>query len=214
VSGAGPIRVVVADDHPLYRASVERVLRQHPRTEVVGTAADGEQALQAIRAERPDVAVVDFDMPGLDGSEVLEAVRAQELPTRVLLLSGRLDAGDAYAVLERGAAGVLSKAADEPELLDAILAVARGQTVIGREIQTDLANEIRLRSADDRPVLTDRERQILTRMADGESIPAMAGAMHLSPSTIKSQVEQLYRKLGVSDRAAAVAAAMRRGLLR
>jgi two-component system nitrate/nitrite response regulator NarL len=214
VSDGDRIRVVVADDHPLYRTSVERTLRAHPGTEVVAQAADGVQALEAIRAQRPDVAVLDHEMPGMDGTAVLDAIRQENLPTRVLLLSGRLDTGAAYAVLERGAAGILSKATDEPELVDAIRAVARGQTVIGRDIQTDLANEIRLRAVDDRPVLTDREREILTRMAEGESIPAMAAAMHLSPSTIKSQVEQLYRKLGVSDRAAAVAVAMRRGLLR
>jgi two-component system nitrate/nitrite response regulator NarL len=208
-----PIRVLVADDHPLYRSSVVRAIRQHPRLELVGEADDGHRTLDAIRAQRPDVAVIDLQMPGVDGNTVIDVVRLEGLPTRVLLLSGALDSGSTYRALEQGAAGVLSKLVDVPALLDAILAVARGEAVIAEEAQSAVVAEIRLRSEDDRPVLTPREREILGLMADGDSVPAMAKALHLSQSTIKSHVEHLYRKLGVSDRAAAVATAMRRGLL-
>jgi two-component system nitrate/nitrite response regulator NarL len=152
-------------------------------------------------------------MPELDGMQVIDALRQRDAPTRVLLLTGQLDNAVAYAALESGAAGVLSKLTEVPELLDAILAVARGETVIAAEAQSAIAAEIRLRAKDDRPVLSDREREILGRIAEGNSIPDMARAMHLSASTVKTHVENLYRKLGVSDRAAAVAVAMRRGLL-
>jgi two-component system nitrate/nitrite response regulator NarL len=207
------IRVFAADDHPLYRASVVRAVRQHPRMELVGEAASGREALAAILVLAPEIALVDVQMPELDGMQVIDALRQRDAPTRVLLLTGQLDNAVAYAALESGAAGVLSKLTEVPELLDAILAVARGETVIAAEAQSAIAAEIRLRAKDDRPVLSDREREILGRIAEGNSIPDMARAMHLSASTVKTHVENLYRKLGVSDRAAAVAVAMRRGLL-
>ena len=208
------IRIVVADDHPLYRSSLARALGRDDAVELVSEVGDGRAALDAIRTLRPDVAVVDLEMPGVDGFGVIDSVAYERLPTRVVLLSGKLDSGSAYAAIERGASAVLSKAADADELHDAILAVSRGRTVIGNDVQDDIAEQIRLRSTEDRPVLSDRERDILARMAEGESVPAIARALFLSSSTVKTHVEQLYRKLGVSDRAAAVAVAMRRGMLR
>jgi two-component system nitrate/nitrite response regulator NarL len=209
-----PIRLLVADDHPLYRSSLGRALRQDTAVEVVDEVEDGRAALDAIRRLHPDVAVIDLEMPGVDGFGVIDTVRDERLPTQLVLLSGKLDSASAYAAIERGASGVLSKAADADELHDAIVAVAGGRTVIGEDVQSGIADQIRLRSTDDRPVLSGREREILGRMAEGETVPAIARALHLSASTVKSHVEQLYRKLGVSDRAAAVAVAMRRGMLR
>jgi two-component system, NarL family, nitrate/nitrite response regulator NarL len=207
------IRVFAADDHPLYRASVVRAIREHPRMELVGEAADGREALDSILMLRPDVALVDIQMPELDGIQVIDALRREGAETRTLLLTGRLDSAASYSAIENGAAGVLSKVTEVEELLDAILAVARGETVIAAEAQSAIAAEIRLRAKEDRPGLSERESEILGRIADGASIPDMAQAMHLSASTVKTHVENLYRKLGVSDRAAAVAVAMRRGLL-
>jgi two-component system, NarL family, nitrate/nitrite response regulator NarL len=207
------IRVLAADDHPLYRASVVRAIREHPQLELVGEAADGREALALIREHRPHVALVDLRMPSLDGNGVIDALLAERSETRVLLLSGDLESGAVYTAVERGAAGVLSKLTGAQELMDAVMAVARGETVIAAEAQGAIASEIRLRSQDDRPVLTDREREILVRMAEGDSIPDTARQLHLSVSTVKTHVEHLYRKLGVSDRAAAVASAMRRGIL-
>jgi two-component system, NarL family, nitrate/nitrite response regulator NarL len=207
------IRVLAADDHPLYRASVVRAIREHPQLELVGEAADGREALALIREHRPHVALVDLRMPSVDGNAVIDALRAERSETRVLLLSGDLESGAVYTAVERGAAGVLSKLTGAQALMDAVMAVARGETVIAPEAQGAIASEIRLRSKDDRPVLTDREREILVRMAEGDSIPDTARRLHLSVSTVKTHVEHLYRKLGVSDRAAAVASAMRRGIL-
>jgi two-component system, NarL family, nitrate/nitrite response regulator NarL len=208
------VRIVVADDHPLYRASVVRAIKQHPGLELVAEAGGGREALAAIRAELPDLALIDLQMPDLDGNAIVDTVQQERLPSRVVLLSGALDSASVYAALERGAAGVLSKLVDVDELLDALLAIARGETVIAEEVQAAVAAEIRLRSRDDRPILSEREREILGHVADGESIPTIARELHISVSTVKSHVEHLYRKLGVSDRAAAVATAMRRGLLR
>lgn len=207
------VRVVVADDHPLFREAVARAVRERPEFELVGEAADGAAALQAIQDLAPDVAVVDVRMPGLDGLRVLNAVRRDELATRVVLLSAYPDGPIAFEAMAAGAAAFLSKEAGRDQIADAIAAVHRGETVLGPDVQHGLASEIRLRGTPDRPALTQREREVLHHVADGRSAPEIAEILILSPATVKSHLQSLYEKLGVSDRAAAVAEAMRRGLL-
>ena len=212
--GAGdPITVFTADDHPMFRASIVRAIQLHPQLTFAGEAQDGRAALDALRETRPDVAIVDLRMPGLNGTQIVDAVRQEELPTRVMLLSGHLESDAVYRALQLGAAGVLSKLTEPTALTDAILAVARGETVIAPDAQDAVAAGIRGRVDDDRPVLSAREREVLSLVADGASVPAMAKQLHLSPSTVKTHLEHVYRKLGVSDRAAAVAEAMRRGVI-
>jgi two-component system, NarL family, nitrate/nitrite response regulator NarL len=207
------VRVFVADDHPLFREAVVRAVKERPDFELVGEAPDGRQALEAIRELRPDVAVIDVKMPELDGLKVLNAVRRDELQTRVILLSAFLDGAVAFEAVANGAAAFLSKDADRRRITDTVAAVHRGETVLGPEVQAGLAEEIRLRGAKDRPGLSAREREILGHIAEGRSAPEIAKILFLSPATVKSHLGALYEKLGVSDRAAAVAEAMRRGLL-
>src|SRR5581483_4903444 len=207
------IRVVVADDHPLYRDGVVRALSASGQVEVVAEAGDGREALPAIGEHRPDVALLDHRLPALDGVAVTHAVQRDRLPTRVLLVSAFTDSGVVYKALESGAAGFLPKEARRDQIVDAVLACARGENVIPAEIASGLVAEIRMRRSTDAPVLTDRERQILTLIADGKSLPAIARELFLGVTTVKTHVQHLYEKLGVSDRAAAVAVAMRRGLL-
>ncbi len=208
------VRIVVADDHPLYREAVVRAVRERPEFLLVGEAADGRAALELIRAEVPDVAVLDVKMPELDGLRVLNAVRRDGLATRVVLLSAFLDGPMAYEAVAGGAAAFLSKDADRRRIADTIAAAGRGETVLAPEIQAGLAQEIQLRGARDRPGLSAREREVLEHIAAGRTAPEIAKLLHLSPATVKSHLQSLYEKLGVSDRAAAVAAAMRAGLLR
>ena len=207
------VRVVVADDHPLFREAVVRAIRERPEFELVGEAADGREALETIRELRPDVALIDVKMPELDGLKVLNAIQRDELPTRVILLSAFLDGSMAFEAVAGGAAAFLSKDADRRRITDTVAAVSRGETVLGPEIQAGLAQEIRLRGAKERPGLSAREREILGHIAEGRSAPEIAKLLFLSPATVKSHLGALYEKLGVSDRAAAVAEAMRRGLL-
>ncbi|CAA9484431.1 MAG: Two-component transcriptional response regulator, LuxR family [uncultured Solirubrobacteraceae bacterium] len=207
------MRIVVADDHPLFREAIVRAVRERPDFELVREAADGREALDAIRDLAPDVAVLDIKMPELDGLKVLNAVRRDELTTRVILLSAFLDGATAFEAVAGGAAAFLSKDADRRRITDTIAAVSRGETVLGPEIQAGLAEEIRVRGAKDRPGLSAREREILGHIAEGRSAPEIAKLLFLSPATVKSHLGALYEKLGVSDRAAAVAEAMRRGLL-
>jgi len=207
------VRVLVADDHPLFREALGDTIAQRPDLELVAKVASGREALKTIQDAPPDVAVLDMKMPELGGMEVVDAVSRDELPTRVVLLSAFLDSALAYRALGAGAAGYLSKDSTGERICDAIVAVAQGETVLDPEIQAGLAREIRMRAEDERPALTAREREILRLTADGRSAPQIAEELYLSPTTVRTHLQHLYEKLGVSDRAAAVAEAMRQRLL-
>ena len=206
-------RVLVADDHPLYRDGVVRAIKERPDLELVAECDDGRAALEQIRALEPDVALLDVKMPLLDGTAVLNAVDREKLPTRIAFLSAYLDAAVVYMAVAGGAAAYLSKEADRQEICEAIAAVARGQTIFAPQVQAGIAQEMRMRHDDDRPALSSREREVLELTAKGRSAPQIAEQLYLSTATVKTHLQRLYDKLGVSDRAAAVAEAMRRGLL-
>lgn len=207
------VTVVVADDHPLYREGVVRALSASGRVEIVAEAGDGRSALALIEQHLPDVALVDYKLPELDGLAITNAVVRERLPTRVLLVSAFTDSGVVYKALETGAAGFVSKEARREQIVDAVLACARGENVVPPEIAAGLVSEIRLRKQDDSPALTPREQEILHLIATGKSLPEIAKELFLGLTTVKTHVQHLYEKLGVSDRAAAVATAMRRGLI-
>ena len=216
MTGAGTsakVRVVVADDHPVYREGVVRALNASGSVQVVGEAEDGATALQLIKADRPDVALLDFRMPGMDGSQIAAAIQRDELPTRVLLLSAHDESAIVYEALQHGAAGFLPKESTRTEIVDAVVACAKGRDVVAPSVAANLAGEIRRRAQPAGPVLSPREREVLDGIARGQSIPAIAKGLYLAPSTVKTHVQRIYEKLGVGDRAAAVAEAMRRKLL-
>jgi len=208
------VSVVVADDHPLFREGIERAVRERPDLQLVGAAADGREALAQIRELTPQVAVLDVRLPDLDGLQVLNAVVRDGLPTRVLFLSASGDPEVVYRAVQGGAAGYFRKEADRDAILNGIAAVASGCTAIEPELQAGVFDQIRLRgTSEERPILTAREREVLALMADGLSGPQIAQRLIVAPPTVKTHQARLYEKLGVSDRAAAVAEAMRRGLL-
>jgi two-component system nitrate/nitrite response regulator NarL len=207
------VRVVVGDDHPLFRDGLVRALSGNAELEVVGEAEDGASALAMIKEHKPDVALLDYRMPGMDGAEVAAAVRRDELLTRVLLVSAHDDAEIVYHALQQGAAGYLPKDSNRSEIVNAVLDCAKGRDVLAPRLASGLAVEIRRRAEPSGPSLSTREREVLNMIASGRSIPAIAEALFLAPSTVKTHVQRLYEKLGVGDRAAAVAEAMRRGLL-
>jgi two-component system nitrate/nitrite response regulator NarL len=211
--GTKRVTVVVADDHPLYREGVVRALSASGRVEIVGEADNGREALAKIQETRPDVALLDYKLPGLDGVAVTNAVVRDGLATRILLVSAFADSGVVYRALETGAAGFVSKEARREQIVDAVLACARGEHVVPPDIAAGLVSEIRLRKQDDRPALTEREQEILRLIAAGKSLPEIAKELYLGVTTVKTHVQHLYEKLDVSDRAAAVATAMRRGLI-
>lgn len=208
------VRVVVADDHPIYRDGLARSWEQFPQIAVVGSAGDGSAALALIREKVPDVAVVDLKLPKLDGMQVLERLHNESHPTRVLILTAYIDSATIYRAFSKGARGYLEKAASFAEITEAVLSIGAGGTVIAPFAQEVLANEIRTRQDEGvRPTLTERELEILRLAADGNSGQSVAAELHISMSTVKSHFQHIYEKLEVSDRASAVAQAIRRGML-
>lgn len=198
----------------MYRHGLVDTIKRRPELELVGTAGDGRDALAKIKELAPDVALLDIKMPGLSGVDVLRAVSRDGLLTRVLFASAFHDSEVVYSALAAGAAGFLSKDSSGGQICDSIAAVARGETVLGADVQAALVREIRRRAPDDgAALLTPREREILALTAKGLAAPEIAERLHLGTTTVKTHLQRAYEKLDVSDRAAAVAEAMRRGLL-
>jgi two-component system nitrate/nitrite response regulator NarL len=149
----------------------------------------------------------------MSGMEILRAIQRDGSATRVVMLTAESSSAFVYDALKLGASGFLTKAATIDAICDAVAIAARGATVLAPEVQSALAGEVRSRELRQRTVLSDREAQVLALIADGLTAPAIAKQLYISPSTVKTHVQNLFEKLEVSDRAAAVAEAMRRGLL-
>lgn len=207
------VRVLVADDHPAMRGALARLVNEEGRLELVGEVSDGHLAMQMIGDTRPDVALLDVRMPGLDGLEILAQLRAACSPVRVLLISGGNDSEVAHEAIAQGAAGFLSKDAEESEIRDGIIAVAGGRSVLSEALQSGVLDLIRSR-ASGAVQLSGRERELLELAAEGLTTGEIAARLHLSPNTVKTYWQRLYEKLGATDRASAMAEAIRRGLLR
>jgi two-component system nitrate/nitrite response regulator NarL len=206
--------VLIADDHPLFREGLARAVSARPELELVSQTGDGRTALEQIRDLEPQVAVLDLRMAGLRGLAVIEALVRERSATRALVLSATTESALVYAAVAAGAAGYWSKESERDAICDAIAAVARGERVLDPALQSGLFGEIHAREIDTaRPVLTDRERAILDLIASGKTAPAIGKQLFLSTATVKTHLGHLYEKLGVGDRAAAVAEAMRRCLL-
>jgi two-component system nitrate/nitrite response regulator NarL len=198
--------VLVAEDHPVFRGALVDALKRRPDLELVGEAEDGEQALELARVLAPEVLLVDARMPTLDGVEVLRSVIREKLPSRVLMLSAEASEPLVSEALEMGAAGYLAKTADAETIGEAVSAVARGQIVMGEAANAEPEPQ-------GGPPLTARELEILSLTAEGRSGPEIGRELYVSPATVKTHLKNIYEKLGVTDRAAAVAEGIRRGLL-
>jgi two-component system, NarL family, nitrate/nitrite response regulator NarL len=197
----------------VFQEAVARAIDAREGLDLVGTARDGRVALEEIRERCPDVALLDHVLPGLDGVELVRAIADDDLPTKVVMLSADNSSGLVYDVVRLGVAGFLTKAATLEQICDTIHAVARGETVLAAEIQSGLVTELREREHQQRPVLTERESQVLALIAQGLSGPEIGERLYISSSTVKTHVKSVLEKLGAPDRAAAVAEAMRRGLI-
>jgi two-component system, NarL family, nitrate/nitrite response regulator NarL len=207
------LRVLIADDHPLFLFAIAHTVNTRTDLELVGQATNGRDALATALEVRPDLAVLDVDMPELDGLEVLRAFGREGLRTRVLFVTGSLDAAMAYQLVEAGAAGVLDKSVMPDQIGDALNRIAQGETVLAPDVQAALMQAVRDRRERPATVLSPREGEVLRFLAAGLSAPQIARELHLSPSTVKTHLQRLYERLEVSDRAAAVAEGMRRGLI-
>jgi DNA-binding NarL/FixJ family response regulator len=203
----------VADDHPLYRQALVGLITEHPQLAVVGDAPDAPAALEGIRALCPDVALLDVRMPG-DGVTVMQTLRSEGHSTRVLFVSGYTGARDVYRAVAAGASGYLAKDAGGKAICEAILAVAHGETRFSPSTEVALVAAVHEREEAASVHLSDRERQILQMVAEGGSNAQVGEQLHVSPETVKTHLRSTFEKLGVADRTAAVAVAIRQGLIK
>jgi DNA-binding NarL/FixJ family response regulator len=204
---AEPIRVMVVDDHPMLRDGVIGAIRRQADMLFVGEAADGASAIAGLDAARPDVVLMDLQMPGIDGVEAIAAIRKAHPEMRILVLTTY--AGDAKALraLKAGATGYLLKSAMRTDLLDAIRAVHRG----GHHLPVEIATQIAVHAIDE--ALTDREVAILTLVAAGNPNKQIAWKLSIAEDTVKTHLKRIFIKLDVADRTHAVAVAAKRGII-
>jgi two-component system nitrate/nitrite response regulator NarL len=205
--------VLIVDDHPLFLEGIGMLVERLDGVELLGKVASGQEAIAAVSADPPDLLILDFQLGDMTGLEVLRHVNRERIPARVLFVSGRLGAEDAYRIVEEGAHGVIEKSATFDEIADAITRVARGEVVLSGRVQAAVMAGVRDRRDQPVVVLSDREQGILERLARGLTAPDIGRELELSTSTVKTYLQRLYEKLGVSDRAAAVAEGMRRKLI-
>ena len=213
-----PIQVVIVDDQQLVRAGFRRILETEPGIEVVGDAEDGAQAIEVVRWRRPDVVLMDIQMPGVDGLQATRRITGSpQLASRVVILTTFELDEYVFEAMECGASGFLLKNAPPEELLQAVRVVAAGDALLAPSVTQRLI----MRFADAGPVddsalgfLTDREREVLTLVARGNSNAEIAEQLIMSPATAKTHVGRVLAKLNARDRAQLVAIAYETGLVR
>jgi len=206
-------RIVLIDPHPVFRSGLEQFCTAERGLAVVGTFDTAAAGLRAIQSSRPDVAVFEFDLPDQRGPAVVRACRAASVPTRLLVLTARRDGADIYEAIAAGASGYVVKTADPAFICSAIAAVADGETVLDPDLHQFVAAEIRLHAGHAEVNLTRRERDVLELAAQGCTSHEIGAQLYVSETTVKTHLGNLYTKLGVSSRAAAVAQAIKRGLV-
>jgi DNA-binding NarL/FixJ family response regulator len=210
-SAEAAIRLLVVDDHPVVRQGLRTFLGSRDGLEVVAEAADGEEAVRKARAIRPDVVLLDLQMPGMGGVEALGLLRALDDPPAVLVLTSFADADQVVPAVRAGAAGYLLKDVDPADLEEAVRAVHRGESLLHPRVAGAVMAEV---SAPSVPSvqLTARERDVLALIADGRTNRQIARRLGVAEKTVKTHVSNLLGKLGVADRTQAALYAVRHGL--
>ncbi|MEV5750432.1 response regulator transcription factor [Actinoallomurus sp. NPDC052308] len=208
------IRVLVVDDHQVVRQGLRFVLEQERDIEVAGECGDGLSAVTAIRALRPDVVLLDMVMPGMDGPGVLEALRGDETPPAVIVLTSFLEEDRVVEAIRAGALSYLPKTAAAEEVVAAVRAAARGDSVLGPGIASILVRQVRDGGREDPlKVLSPRERDVLATLSRGRSNREIARRLSLSEETVKSYVSSILTKLGLQDRTQAAIFGLQQGLV-
>jgi DNA-binding NarL/FixJ family response regulator len=205
-----PIRLLIVDDHPVVRDGLRGMFTSDPRFEVVGEAADGARAVVLADTLRPDVVLMDLRMPGADGVSAIAGTAERGVPARVLVLTTYDTDSDVLPAIEAGATGYLLKDAPREELFRAVLAAAKGEAVLSPTVASRLLSQVRTPAKEP---LSQRELEVLGMVARGATNREAAARLFISEATVKTHLLHIYAKLGVNDRAAAVAAAFERGLL-
>jgi DNA-binding NarL/FixJ family response regulator len=207
MSASRPISVMVVDDHPLFREGLAALLQDEAEVALVGEAADGREAVERFRTLRPDVTLMDLQMPGLSGIEAMQLIRREFPEARFVVLTTYSHDVQVLRALQAGAAGYLLKSALRKDLLNTIRTVHRGGKNLSAEVAAELAEHV----LDEE--LTERELEILKRVSTGTSNKEIAAALALTEATVKSHMKNVMAKLGANDRTHAVMIAVKRGFI-
>ncbi len=212
-----PIRIVVADDHPVVRGGLVAVLRTTAGLEVVGEAADGDEAVRAALEHRPDVVLMDIRMPGMDGIEATRRIRERAPECRVLVLTMYDDDATVFTAMQAGAQGYLLKESEQTDIVRGVQAVVAGEAILGPRVAARIlgyfADPPRPVSAEyPFPELTDRERLVLDLLAQGRRTADIASELFLSPKTVSNHLTAIFAKLQVAGRGEAIVRAREHGL--
>ena len=209
------IRVLIADDHPLFRDGLSALLTDGPDTELAGVASSGSEAVDLAIATQPDVIVMDLHMPGLNGIEATRRIVADSPHIAVLVLTMFDDDDSIFSALRAGARGYLLKGADQEQIRAAIRAAANGEIIFGTQLAARMLAYFTAGAAAPPqvfPQLTDREREVLDLVAQGRANAAIAARLGLSQKTVRNHVSNILTKLQVADRAQAIVQARDAGL--
>jgi two-component system NarL family response regulator len=204
---AEPIRILVVDDHHVVRQGLVALLNIMPDITVIGQAADGEEAIKLYRALKPDITLMDLQLPGLSGVETIRRIRSDDPTARFIVLTTFDGDEDIYRALEAGARAYLLKGMTVEELTSAIKAVHAGKTRISPAIADKLAGRMSSQA------LTVREQEVLERIVAGRSNKEIASDLNISEATVKTHINSLLGKLGVGDRTHAATVALQRGIV-
>jgi two-component system, NarL family, response regulator len=207
VSSEKVIRILIADDHPIVREGIAAIIERRPDMQIVGEVSDGREAIAAYARLRPDVTLMDLRMPEMGGTEAIAEIRRQDPNAQIIVLTTYDTDENIFRGLRAGARAFLLKDAPRDRLMDAIRAVASGQTDIPPAIAAKLATRM------SSPELTRRESEVLQLMAAGKSNLEIGNALCISEGTVKSHVNSILSKMAVSDRTQAVTQAIKRGLV-
>ena len=213
IAGGAPLRIAVIDDHTLFRRGLISLLAREPGFAVVAEAADGFEGIKAVGATRPDVVLLDLNMPGISGIDAIGAIRKEAPEAQVVMLTVSEDADDLLKALRNGASGYLLKNIDSEFLVAAIRRAADGDSVVSPEMTGKLVEQVRA-GAKPAPedVLSAREREILAHLARGRSNKEIARALDVAESTVKIHVQHILRKLNLASRVQAAIWAVEHGV--
>ena len=212
----GPIGLLIVDDHPVVRDGLSGMFAATEEFNVLGQAGDGAEAVRLADALKPDVILMDLRMPGLDGVAAITELARRGIPARVLVLTTYDTDSDVLSAIEAGATGYLLKDAPRAELVRAVRAAANGEAVLAPSVAARLMSRVRApagRGVRGEEPLSTRELEVLELVAAGHTNKEAAARLFISEATVKTHLLHIYAKLGVSDRAAAVAEGFNRGLL-
>jgi len=213
-----PVRILIADDHPLIRSGLRTLLSYEPDFEVVAEAADGAEAIEAARRELPHVTILDIGMPNLNGIEAARQISATIPGVQLVMLTVHSDESYLLSALRAGARGYVLKSSVEAEIVEAVRAVSEGKAFFSPKVSGILADDYmrfleRQQVEDTYELLTGRERQILQLLAEGQSNKDIAGILNLSPTTVICHRQHIFQKLNLHNLSDLILYAIRKGVI-